>query len=185
MLKAIKRTVHNYSLKKAIKESERQRSFVNATNAKFVGILFNANKDENLGIIKSYVSDLRRSGKDVQLLGYKDSFDKSEILTFPVIQNKDLNWYNMPSSPYVNGFVKEEFDILINAYLDECLPLEYISAKSFAKFRVGKYTANKTYCYDMMININFNKDLKQFLNQIKHFTGSIKTEPVPSKEYVL
>ena len=57
----------------------------------------------------------------------------------------------------------------IGAFVDECLPLEYLAATSRARFRVGSFNDSKTSYYELMINNQKNKDLKYLLQQINHF----------------
>ena len=82
---------------------------------------------------------------------------------------KNLNWRLAPVGHTVESFIQRKFDILINLSVKEILPLEYISALSQANFRVGPYEKNKTYCYDLMIDTGEEKDLKNLIEQVKHY----------------
>jgi len=73
----------------------------------------------------------------------------------------------------VNEFIYIKFDILINLCSTDSLPLEYISAVSSSKFRIGRYDREKTYCYDFMINNERNASLDEFILEVDHFLENI------------
>lgn len=161
--------MHLYLLKKELHEHKIDRKVVNLEEAKDIGILFDATNTDNSKVINTFADALREQKKRPHLLGFYN-FPKGAInFNFPYFNKKDLNWYSKPGGDVVNNFIERKFDILINAYMDEILPLEYISALSHANYRVGHYDKKKTYCYDLMIDMRGNDDLKSLMQQIKHY----------------
>jgi len=69
--------------------------------------------------------------------------------------------------------VSVEFDMVISLTIEDCLPLDYLVAKSNAKFKVGKLT-QKTYKYDFMIDIAKNNSIKYLIENIVHYLSMIK-----------
>jgi len=69
----------------------------------------------------------------------------------------------------INDFHAKNFDILICAFIEDCLPLEYIAATSNARFRVGAFSKAKTNYFELMINTQKNENLEYLLDQINHF----------------
>lgn len=70
---------------------------------------------------------------------------------------KELNWWGLPRHEKVSEFVDMNFDILLNIALSQNLALDYITALSQAKFKVGSSTDVSNY-FDLNINIGENND---------------------------
>jgi len=142
--------------------------------AQRIGIIFNATEVTNHIFITEYAAKLRRLNKNVKIMGYIEAERKDNFLSFPYFSIKDLNWYLRPVSPSVLEFLQQPFDILINAYADDVMPLEYISAFSKARFRVGPYLEKKTFCSDFMIHYKGSVKLERLLNDIHEYLLRLK-----------
>lgn len=173
MLNQLKYKLHHYFLTKRLKKVNLNRSYVNLSKAKSVGILFDANIVEHIAIVDAFVKDLKNNGKDVTLLGYLKNDKKKPTIDFPYFTAKDTSWIGIPAKEKTGSFVKKEFDLLINLYTHECLPLEFISTLSNAKYRVGRYIDDKTYCYDLMIRLEERKDLTYLIEHTNHYLKEI------------
>ena len=69
-----------------------------------------------------------------------------------------------------------DFDILINLNIEKCFPLKYISAKTKAKFKIGRYDKkNAAYC-DMMISTEENISLGKFIEQLLHYLNLLNND---------
>ena len=174
MINSIRKTAHNYFLKKELKFHKPSRYVMNISDMREIGILFDATDTTKTNTINQFAESIRTQFRKVSLLGFYN-FPKPAInLNFPYFHNKELNWYLEPQGYVVEEFIEKKFDVLINAYTNEVIPLEYISALSNAKYRIGLYDSAKTYCNDFMIELKENKDLGSFLEQIKHYLYIIK-----------
>ncbi|NNC94068.1 MAG: hypothetical protein HKN92_00790 [Chitinophagales bacterium] len=166
---AIKEYFHKVALNKQLKTVVASRDFVNMENARSVGILYDATLPNNNIIVTKFAEKLKLNNKKVNVLGYVDDKKSETHPLNPLFNNKDLNWFLLPSNDKIKHFINEEFDILINAFIGERLPLEYISALSKAKYRVGPYSESKTHCYELMINMGEKQDLQYLLDQISFY----------------
>ena len=168
-MKKIKDFFYRLSLNKALKNATKiQREMINIDKAKSIGILFNATKHEDVRVVFKFSDKLRANGKQVYILGFQNIKSKEE--SGPKTFNRNsVNWYGVPSDAKIDGFVKIPKDILICAFKEECLPLEYIAARSKAKFRVGAFSQLKTNFYELMINIKPEQKLIYLLQQTLHF----------------
>lgn len=144
------------------------REMLNIKNAQKIGILFNASSAQDIMTVSKYAEDLKAAQKEVKLLAFQNN-EKKDNKDPRFINQLDVNWFNIPSSEKIENFHQHNFDILICAFLDECLPLEYIAATSNAKFRVGAFSDAKTKYFELMINTKRNQSLKYLLEQIHHF----------------
>ena len=156
---------------------ERQHSFFNINEAKTIGIISEASNKEEFELVKKYVAYLRDLRKKVKVLGFfgekiipKLTYSKFEYDFFTL---KDLNWHQKPSSPIIENFINEEFDILLDLNIYDKLPLKFIAAASKAKCKIGKYSEETENIYDLMIETDTEKSLKYFLRQIDIYLSKI------------
>ncbi len=103
--------------------------------------------------------------KKVTLLGFFNSKIEDENYTFKHINLKNIDWALRPTGAEVNDFMKQAFDVFINADPATKIHSEYIAALSNAHLKVGPCTEN-TYCYDVMIDFGKSMHLKKFLQQV-------------------
>lgn len=150
LLTELKENLYQRKLKKCHKTNRETRS-CNFDTARNIGILFNANKEEDVKVVLSFKRKLLKERKKVSLMGYKDVNELSEDEKQPIFCNKDLSLNQTPKKQAVLDFIDVPFDLLIALHVEDCQPLEYIAAASAAKFRIGHYRADKTDFYDFMV----------------------------------
>ncbi len=161
-----------YILNKKVKKIKRNRNVYNLNNAKNIGVIYNATHQENYEIAKKFILDITNQNNNVISLGFVDSkevlnfYKKNEHTQF--FSRKNLNWYGKPNNPFIEKFISQEFDILIDLSVINDYPIQYITALSLAKFKVGKFK-NKNSYYDFMIDINDKQDIKLLTEQINHY----------------
>jgi AAA+ ATPase superfamily predicted ATPase len=169
LLNNLRRLAHFYFLKKELKFHHVNRKVVNLYDAREIGILFDASDTDRTAIINTFADSLRKERKKITLLGYYN-FPKPAInFNFPYFNRKNINWHYEPNGALVEEFVAKKFDILINAYIDENLALEYVSAMSQATFRIGHYDKDKIYSYDFMVDMKGQRDLRRLLEQLRYY----------------
>jgi hypothetical protein len=80
----------------------------------------------------------------------------------------------VPGGPEINQFKDKRFDILINLYSGNNIQIEFISALSKAKLRVGPFSENPN-SYDLMIDIPDSKGIDHLIKQIDFFLNRINS----------
>ncbi len=148
--------------------SKTPREMINLNHADKIGILFNASTADDIITVTKYAESLSKMGKKVSILAYQNNKEKDNT-DARFINDLDINWFYIPKSFKIDDFHAKNFDILICAFIEESLPLEYIAATSNAKFRVGAFSQAKTNYYELMINTQKNQSLNYLLEQINHF----------------
>lgn len=171
MLESLKNRFFNKSLENQLLSA---RAIGKETNigfdyAKTVGILFDTTDILNYGTVLKFADKYKKMGKKVKLLGYIDSSTPNHALAFDFFSKKNTNWYNKPVSPVVDAFIEKDFDILVNAYMEDKLPLIYISTLSKASLKVGLYFPEFTNASDMMITVRDEANLENFFKEINHY----------------
>src|SRR5690554_8171783 len=87
-----------------------------------------------------------------------DYFDKSEV-----------NWRMEPISSQATKFVETEYDILIDLEREPVLPLQFILARSRARFKVGYFGTGRSEYYDLMIDVPPHATFDEYINQVNHY----------------
>lgn len=169
MLQTVQKLFYRYYLNQRLKEHSAKHQMVNFNQAKSIGILFDAGKDENIVWIRRYADELEKQKKTVSLLGFVNTNHANEQTAYPCFSRKQTNWYLQPAHHVPNEFIEKKFDILLNAFITESATLEYIATFSNAKFRVGPFFENKLYCADFMINLKESDNLADFMKNAIHY----------------
>ncbi len=148
------------------------REMLNIGQAKRIGILLDAKYAEDIITVTKYAESLSKKNKEVSILSFQNNKEKEN--NNPRFLNKlDVNWFNIPSKEKIEDFQQKKLDILIAAFVNECLPLEYVVATSNARFRVGAFNDSKSDYFELMINTKKDASLKYLLQQIDHFLHTI------------
>jgi len=137
--------------------------------AKNIGIIFNAENIQRNDIIVEFTKHLKLLHKEVQLLGYLPKRDFGFQYPFPFITDKDLNWFGKPGGGTSGFFMNEPFDLIINFCVDECMPLEYISGISKAKFRVGFNKETNNANYDLILIPKEKSDISSQIQNLEKY----------------
>jgi len=168
----LRHKISDYLLQQEIKNSIRQTTVVPFSNAKSIGILYDATLDNDYELIKNYVKELRAQSKDVLALGF---FNNKELpgtrymkLGLDFFTRKSLNWKLKPNHHIVNNF--------INKSLEKSIPLRYVSSMTKARFKIGKYDFQNSGIFDFMIKTEEKPTLRQMINQVNHYLNLIRNE---------
>jgi hypothetical protein len=173
LFKRLKTRAHNFILNRKLKKVQSQHRVFSYTNASSLALLFDASKPENMEPVKKYHQQLRNLNKKVYLLCYIHKERPGESLVFDYLTRRNLNWCFVPEEGKTNDFINQRFDLLINLCTEECLPLEYLSALSNSIYRVGRFIPDKTFCFDLMIQMNEKKDVNYLIEQVEHYLKMI------------
>jgi hypothetical protein len=80
----------------------------------------------------------------------------------------------------VENFMAEEYEIIIDLTLQDRLPIQYIMARSRARFKVGRYSESNKKILDMMIDMAGSQSLPQFIQQVHHYLMMVNAKREPS-----
>lgn len=172
MFSKLKSKVGHSSLSKHLKGLVRSKKVYNLDSARRIGLLFVVNTDTVFEQVLNFVNYLKDKNLDVKVVAY---FPGKEIpqqfllrKNINVFTKKDLNWYLKPLSLFVEEFIAEDFDILIDLSMEENFPMKWIVSLSRAKFKVGNlsYYGNPN---DLIINVKPGENLDFLISQLKHY----------------
>lgn len=172
ILGKVKEFIGNILLQQELKSAShvRKASKFKFEDAKTVGIIFDASSAEDFELVKRYVAYLKESNKKVKVIGYFKSNGVPALtyakLDFDFFSRKEMSLTGKPTPVFIRNFIEEEYDLLIDLNIHDHFALKYISVKSKAIFKVGKYEENDMLTLDMMIDSDHTKTVKYFLRQI-------------------
>jgi hypothetical protein len=171
-----KQKVGKWVFQRELKTNKRTKEVCNLDNAQSIGILYDATSEEQIKIVKPFVSYFFDLKKDVKALGYVNSkqlsFHHTPKLQYDFFYQKDLNWYYKPQNYIIDNFVKKEYDILINLCDSSIIPIKYLVASSIAHFKIGVHEENYE-IYDLMISLKDDKSMEKLMHEIKHYINLI------------
>ncbi len=146
-----------------------ERLPISLQKAKSVGILFFADNIQQNDLVLAFSQQLKALQKEVQLLGYLPKREFGFQYPFPYISNKDISWYGKPGGGTTGYFERSPFDLIIDFSVGDCLPLEYISAVSAAKFRVGFNKDIQNSNYDLILISNEKSNISNLIQNLEKY----------------
>ncbi|HMC98109.1 MAG TPA: hypothetical protein VKG92_10660 [Flavobacteriales bacterium] len=154
--------------------------------ARKVAIVYVVDDEAAHNHVRNYVKRVKEELgiSTIMALGYSDQKVMPHFLhaklNFDAICQKDLNWYRIPQGNTVQNFMAEEYEVLIDLTLQDRLPIQYIMAKSRARFKVGRFSESNKRILDMMIDMAGSQSLPQMIQQIHHYLLMVNSKPEPS-----
>lgn len=151
------------------KKNEKARQPISLQNANKIGFIFQAENTKKNEIIVQFAQHLKQHHKDVQILGFVPKRGIASSYPFPYISDKDTTWYGKPGGGTTGYFTRSPFDLMINFCTDECLPLEYITAVSASKFRVGFNKDIHNANYDLILISNEKHNISNLIQNLEKY----------------
>lgn len=152
-IKDIKEKIARRKLSKIIQTVERSPVFPNINKVKTIGVIWQPTQKEAFQFMKSFFNR-----EQVIFRG----FCVFEAITNPhqdanTLTVQDLDFWGLPKKDKVDEFINIRFEVLFNIALEDNLVLDYITALSQARFKIGS-SQNVINYFDMNINIGENHD---------------------------
>ena len=169
----IKQYFYKRALAEATGKQKTTRSIVNLRDAKTVGIIYDSRDAVNDATIAQYAEQLRKLGKDVEILGYISDKKTESKPGIQVLHGKNISWAGIPADPKGTAFADKNFDLLLACFIGSNPALEYLAATSKAKWRVGVYSKDKTELYELMVNMGDKTELAYLTTQMTYFLNQI------------
>ncbi|MDR3338944.1 MAG: hypothetical protein LBT25_02410 [Candidatus Symbiothrix sp.] len=168
-------------IKRILNRSEREKAYHNLKEIKTVLVLFDT---ENFSDAEHFIRHLKRMGKKVQALAYKDKHDDKDYskILFNILTPKDIKDFKCESiTQIINSFETFSFDLIADLSLKENLLLQYALVSIKAPMKVGFYKAQLP-IHDMIIyppeelEDGENSFLKELGKQLIFYLTTISSE---------
>ena len=176
----IKLSLARFILKNKLKNRKRRKQVVNLDEAKTIGIVYLVSSERTFKIVKELIKTLSGPRRQVLTIGY---VDRKEIPSYCVAANSgyyfnknELNWLGMPKNDYLNKFIDQEMDILIDLSRDDNFVVDYLTSLSKAKFKIGQFNDDQQNRFDFMLKAKKEISFESFIDQILHYSMILKSK---------
>jgi len=147
---------------------------------KTIGVLFDASDEEKYKRAAHLIRHFSGLNKKVNAIGVISTKEEPHYLdttlSYNYIKAKDINWFYLPKSIFVDDFIKYEFDLLIDLNFDKISSLRFITKSSMSHCKVGLNQGDDDLIYDFMLEGIPPSDINMFLKQLLHYLELIKTQ---------
>jgi len=148
--------------------------------AKYIGILYEIGDENTYVWLSSYVNKLLAAGKTLRIVGYHNNKFVPHYcipqLKYDFFCNKETNWFGKPTARFVQEFVDEPFDILLDLTVSPSFPLQYFLANSVAHFKIGAQQPGNAEFLDMMIKLEEDHSVADLMYFINDYTKRLNGE---------
>jgi hypothetical protein len=100
-----------------------------------IGFIVKDSADGQIDAVFRYIKNLKRRGKQVELIIYKDI--KSKEQEDQTIYKNDINWYGVPKSNKVSEFLNKTYDMIFYMVLQPCMPTEFLLRTCQADLKIA------------------------------------------------
>lgn len=178
MLKSIARFLLKQKIADFPKRDKNKKFTFSAV--KSIGIVFSAENTVQIEIVRKYMTSLNNSGKRVSAICFYQErtfpvLDRSGLL-IDIVLPKEVSSWGAPKPSFVEGFIENKFDLLLDLDIDGAFSVEYVSAMSQASFKVGRYSKSNEGIFDMMLKIDKNKEFHYFIDQVDVYLKMINKQ---------
>jgi hypothetical protein len=159
-IKKIKEIFARKKFERLISTIDRKPVFPNINTVKTIGVIWQPTQKEAFQYLKNYFNR-----EQVIFRG----FCVFEAITNPhqdsnTLTVKDLDFWGLPKKEKVEEFTNIKFEVLFNIAFENNLVLDYITALSQARFKVGSSPDTNNH-FDLNINIDENRDAMYLAKQ--------------------
>ena len=164
------RSVSLFLKNKAAVKNPAGRKTIPFNSANRIGVIV-ANIDKNRKELDSFVQELEKEGKNVEVIGFTKTKNFVKLkANYKAIRVKDFNWLGNIKTEELKNFIKTDFDYLFSLNTSSFLPFENILAQSRAKCRVGVYNHKKEDYFELMVQPTKKNDLTAVTEQMIRYT---------------
>lgn len=144
---------------------------------KSVGILYYLPDEDTYKTLESFIEKLNASKIKSRVVAYHDGKLTPHYfipkLQQDIITRKTVNFNLKPSGLFVNDFINEPFDLLIDLSLECYYPLLHLAAMSKAHMKVGRHTDLHEKIFDFMFTVNNDIPLSEYIDLLIHYLKKI------------
>ncbi|MBK20749.1 MAG: hypothetical protein CMP63_00325 [Flavobacteriales bacterium] len=174
----IKRKLSDFSFQRK-GSPNREVKAINIKHAQTVGIVYRADNDESKELVERYVKFLKEYKIRCKTLGYYNLDELPRYVTpkleFDYFLKKDLNWKLETKASEVLNFVQSEFDILIDATVNEDDVIRFVVKQSIARFKVGGAKKGLD-DLDFTINLQPKEGVRQLMKGLDNYLHLINKD---------
>ena len=170
----------NRAIKKEMRKLKRNVQIFNLSQAKSIGVVYNASTENNYSRAAGLIRHLQAQDKFVKSIGLSPFKVKPAYLpaklSYDFISLDEMNWFKKPAGKFVDDFINYEFDVLIDLNLSGDDTLRYVTSLSKAKFRIGLYNEEHKDIYDFMLEGIEPGKVSLYIKELLHYLEVFNTK---------
>ncbi|HPE34036.1 MAG TPA: hypothetical protein PLI65_04490 [Bacteroidales bacterium] len=179
MLRFIRSYIIQILIKKEMRKVVRTKKVVNLSQAQSIGIIIAIDNEATYQYINRIVSSLIQDNKEVKIIAF---FPLKMLPNYYITKlkmdaflPKDVNLLGLARPAFVENFIKQEFDLLIDLTTSDFHSLNYIAGCSHANFKVGRYRENMIHVFDFMIKKPSKMSNNKFCDTVFSYLRTINS----------
>jgi hypothetical protein len=187
LFKNIRLKIGSAILSKKAARTRREVRYSGFQDIKSIGIVWDASKPSEFASLSRFHQKMQDLKIEVKIFGYfpgnnlPDQYTAIRYLT--CIRRDELNKFYLPDTPETNSFINTRFDILIDINFDKLFSLNYVTALSRARLKVGLYEKESAInSFDLMMELTKAVDIDSYFTHIIHYLEMIKDKSVKTAE---
>lgn len=163
------------AIRKWLGAHTRTRKTYTLETASTIAVLFDATIEKTRTETLSWIKNLQKSGKKVQVFGFFNE-KKPPVPTpdFDFFTTKETSWTFVPKSEKAIAFIAAKSDLLLCINPGEHPAVSWIAAQCKAAMKIGMATTHHN-DYDLQIDTPTEKGVQFFAEQLNFYLGKIKT----------
>ncbi len=168
---------NSFSVKRKVAKLKRKKATVNFKTAKTALILIDGLAAEDNEHIFKFITFLRENNIEITQLFFYNIKEKVDSKTTDHsfhFSRKDTDLTGKPKGQVINFLLQKEFDLLFDMSIEKYFFLNYITALSRAKLKIGLYSDALLY-FDLMINMGEDVSMGNYIKELKFYLQNLKT----------
>jgi len=164
-------------LRMRLKKIRRNKRFNSLHNSHKIGIAWDGSDTTDFEAIASFYHEMQKLNIQTDIICYypgKVLPDKYTAIRYlSCIKESDLNYFYIPRSSDIEGFINTPYEILIDINNNNFFPLKYITVLSRAELKIGPDSSAYRDMLDMTIKIPGKHEVSYYLEQVKYYLDMI------------
>ncbi|MCA1751454.1 MAG: hypothetical protein ABR572_03465 [Cryomorphaceae bacterium] len=152
----------------------------NFGRARSVALVYREKGEGFFILVKQYVKYLKAEQGIPEVLAMAYIEDDRQVphyhlhrLRYDFFTTKETDLFSEPNCEQAAKFTDRDFDILIDLEKEPSLSLQYLVQRCKARFKVGYYSEERAYLYDMMIKAGEHATFDEYAKQVNHYLNII------------
>lgn len=153
--------------------------YVGFDNIRSIAIIWSATDESALSAFLKFKNSMSEKNIVVDIITFVN--DSSISATLAETDNlitfckTDILYCYIPKEEISHRILSKEYDLLIDANFDDCLPLRYITNMMRCGIKVGRYEEKADAPFDMMIATN-EQEIEKYLHETMKYLALINKE---------
>ena len=166
-------------IRRRLKKTYRKKKFNNLRNAHKICIVWDGSNLDSFNELTSFYQRMQSNNIQADIICYypgkvlPDQYTALRYLT--CFKRNDLNFFFLPKMDELEDFISTPYEILIDINFNNRFPLYYLTSLSKAEFKIGAGNTINHNTLDMTIELNNDKSIRYYLEQVEHYLEMINT----------